>query len=79
MIRVTVELVPYSCPERPEKLGEMVIANDGTGTPTDGHYTTRVRGKNYRWRFGRVFHFPRQRLNVWHLVGRALDEMGYTE
>jgi hypothetical protein len=63
------------------RLGQAIIANDGCGSHTRGHYLVRIgrRGQTLQevWthphRAGRVEHYPRLRLSVWHLVRRALD------
>lgn len=76
MIRVTVELLPYGRESDKRTLAVGEIANTGIGTSKSGYY---------RCRFGRVgthsplngrssevVCFPRKRLNVWHLLARAL-------
>lgn len=75
MIRITVELVPYSAPHKPRHLGTAVIYNDGTGTATVGNYRVGLskRGRPRSvWKEGRVRGFPRKRLGAWDLLFRAL-------
>lgn len=77
MIRITVELIPFGF-GKPQHLGTCKISNDGTGTPTVGHYRVRLskRGRPAStWRTGTVRDFPRRRLGVWDLMYRALREI----
>jgi hypothetical protein len=60
-----------------EKKGVLTIANDGSGTPTNGHYTFKVMkhiGRPGVWKQGSVQNFPRSRLGPWDLLYRALRE-----
>lgn len=79
MIKVTVELIS-AIDGHHEILGEAIIHNDTTGSKTRGNYRaifsrrgglTATRGNVYR--NAAVFDFPRQRLNAWHLLHRALE------
>jgi len=38
MLRVTIELVPYGIEEDAQRIGTMLIANDGTGSYKFGNY-----------------------------------------
>jgi hypothetical protein len=67
MLRVSVELIP-SWVGPPKQLGVMTITNDGTGTPESGNYYATLNGSHHAFTG-----FPRQELNVWDLVHRALD------
>jgi hypothetical protein len=72
MIRVTVELVSARTGET-TRLGDALIFNEGSGTPTRGTYGAVFRLKRLRpWRTSRVMDFPRQSKNVWYLIYRAL-------
>jgi hypothetical protein len=80
MIRITAELVPHGVGE-PVHLGTAIIANDGKGVETIGHYNVWLGKKGQThdpvimaqsWRYGRVESFPRKRLGVWDLLYRAL-------
>jgi len=73
MIRVTVELIPWGVGE-PQKLGEMHIANDATGTKERGNYYAKVYRKGSRkvLRLGQVKDYPRLSYNMWRLVLRCL-------
>lgn len=86
MIVVTIEL-HSAIDGRREKLGEMLIANDGTSGDTQrGNYDVRVMRKGVwsnglpGWdrvarsvaRFGKVTGYPRLSYNVWRLIARAV-------
>ena len=81
MIVVTVELWPHGDPrpESREKLAQMVIANDGTGTVKRGNYTgsTLRKGTLRQQRAGRVENHARLSYNVWVLVRKMLEAMKY--
>ena len=84
MLRVTIELVSANTGQT-TKIGEMHIANRGTGTALLGNYAARVLRKN-SWpkdrgalwnqgketRTGIVSGYQRQAHAVWRLVLRAL-------
>lgn len=78
MIRVTIELVPYGI-GKPQLLHQIEIANDGTGSAFVGDYKARRSRKGATvppwqdWDDKVVTKFPRQRLNVLHLLHRVLN------
>jgi len=78
MLRVTIELLPLGDEEHKEKLGEVLIINDGTGTPQIGNYKVRLmKAAKYAkspgvWKRGIVKDFPRQVLGPYDLLLRAL-------
>jgi hypothetical protein len=79
VIRVTVELISARS-GKTEKLAEMHICNDGTGTDAKAHYTGRVLKKpafSSIVKMGKVMNHKRYDLHVWHLVGKMLANMGY--
>ena len=91
MLVVKVEL-HSAIDGRIETLGEMVIANDGTGTNTKGNYDSYVirkgaklyetmrriyRGDANPVRKGKVEGYSRISRPVWDLVALALKNMGY--
>jgi len=89
MIIVTVEL-KSAIDGRTTKLGEMIIANDGTATSmTKGNYDAFVYRKPKFFnrkkltdnvtRRGRVENYSRQSRVIWDLVGLALKNMGYAK
>lgn len=84
MIVIRMEMWPGGSPERKYLLGSAIIANDGTGTQTVGHYRVRIgrRGVDTPlkpftkpWKTGVVTNFPRMRLGAWDLLYRALKEI----
>lgn len=75
MIEITVTLNSAITGKR-TVLGEARIVNDGTGTKTRGNYVCGFKHKGRKWRDTRVTNFPRLKLNVWHLLGRALIQAG---
>jgi hypothetical protein len=79
VVVVKVELWPQGDASKAEKLGEVRIANDGTGTPARGNYNVelahsgRYAGKPGVWRKGRVEGYDRVGLSPYHLVVAALE------
>lgn len=84
MIVVRVEL-HSAISGQVSELARMNIANTGTGSATKGDYrceTLRGRSradldKGVQQRAGNVLNYPRLSIHVWHLVARALNNMGY--
>lgn len=72
MIKITVELWPYGIEAKKEVIGEMKIANDGTGTRSIGNYTFKVWSKGKLWKIGAIKGFHRLRFNVWYLIFNCL-------
>ena len=76
MLRVTIELVPFGVESQKRTLGNLIIANDGTGTATRGNYKavffSRV-GHRYHREYA-VRGFPRQTKSAWNLLHRILKE-----
>ncbi len=81
MIYVRIEMHPRGDKSRARLLGEMHIANDGTGTETTGNYMailTRALSKSSEgnrvraWKQARVAGFPRKRLGPYDLLYRVL-------
>jgi len=71
MIKITVELYPHGYSENIVKLGEIKIANDGTGTINKGNYKFNIdTGKKKNWKTGEVKDFPRTSKNVFYLIKR---------
>ena len=77
MIRVTVEIVPFGVESRARKVGEMVIANDGTGDNKTGNYDACLQAEYTEGRPGRLTEFSRS-ASVWTLVGSFLKLWGHT-
>lgn len=79
MIRITVELISANT-GKISKLGEMHIANDGSGTGHHGSYDGRIlRAPKFEavTRIGHVHRHDRVSLTVWHLIAKMLKTMGY--
>ena len=79
MIIITVELQSARDGRR-EKLGEMHIANDGTGSDAVAHYDGRVLRKptfDTITKVGKVMNHRRYNHTVWHLIAKMLRTMGY--
>lgn len=78
MIRVLVEMIPHSNPDKRRVLGEAFIDNDGTGTNAECSYNMRLmKSPEYAtrpgvWKKGRIERFPRLRLGPWDLLLRGL-------
>lgn len=59
----------------PEFLGEMRIANDGTGTETVGHYNFELYNKaGALLHTGRILGFPRKQQGAWRLLAQAMQK-----
>lgn len=84
MIVVTVAL-HSAVTGRVTELGTMVISNDDTGTETHGNYDVRLGRKGASiervldnpLRHGRVERHARLSLNVWKLVSKAIEAVGF--
>jgi len=78
MLRITIELLPDGDEEAARPLGQLMIANDDTGTPLNGHYDTQLttfdRDGGSFVRTGRVENFNRERSAV-DLVMFALEKL----
>ena len=80
MIRVTVELVPHGIESRARKIGELRIANDGSGDRDIGNYTAVLHAEytDEDGRVGYVRNFKRRKQSVWSLIGGCLKLWGHT-
>lgn len=76
MIVVTVKLWPKGDRTRERVLGELEIANDGTGTLEVGNYRGLLRAEytGPAGRPGQVRGFRRRRQSVWTLIGAFLKQ-----
>jgi len=86
MLRITVELWPGGSPRTIKELATLVIANDGTGDQLTGNYKFWSFGPG---EFDKAYNsakFPKpdetladhdRRENVWSLVKKALDKLGF--
>jgi hypothetical protein len=78
MLVVTVELWPGGNKEKSCVLGQALITNDGTGSPTVGNYKFSLMGKNKRrlkYGTGRLTGFPRKREGPWSLLARIMMQV----
>lgn len=77
MIRVTIELDSFGLGTNVTSLGEVIIANDGTGTRTRGNYKVKVYGKTGLKviREGRLENWPRLAKHPVDLVAAALEQV----
>jgi hypothetical protein len=73
VIVVKIEMWPGGDQSKAYPIAVGVIVNDGTGTKSKGNYEFSLGLKRPNWRVGKVFDYPRQRLNVWHLLHEVLD------
>ena len=77
MIRVTLELLPFGDSSNPKHLGTIYIANDASGTHTDGNYNYRLTRRGSLttvFRTGEIKNFPRKRLGAYDLLFRVLRD-----
>lgn len=81
MIVIKIELWPHGDRRRKKNIGTVVIANDGTGTPTRGNYHCVAAGRGNRStrppcrQFGRVVGFARKSRSAYDLLKLALEAM----
>jgi hypothetical protein len=76
MIVVTVELKSAISRTRDRTLGQVTIANDGTGTATRGNYLAVATGRGGRTlATARVEGFPRRSRHALRLLVRALKAL----
>lgn len=74
MLRVTIELVPHGDESRAKRIGEMIIANDGTGGTFHGNYQALVGSDQWSGepeQYVRIHSYDRRK-NVWDLVEMVL-------
>jgi hypothetical protein len=73
MIKVFIELWPYGNADRAKNIGELEIANDGSGFSDLGDYKARL-SPNEPWTEKAVVGFPRQTEEVTKLLYLALKK-----
>ena len=75
MLRVTIELVPHGDESRAKRIGEMIIANDSTGSYERGNYKAVIDAD--QWTGDGIKHANLQnwdrRNNVWGLIETLLS------
>lgn len=78
MLRVTVEIVPHGVEADKRVIGVLEIANDGTGTASDGCYFVKsfiTEGTPDREKLPRRIKHKRA-LGFWPLIARCLSKIG---
>jgi len=76
LIKIIIELWPHGFETNKMKLGEMKIANDGTGTPSKGNYYFDLFLKRKKvWKSGKITNFPRGNKNIFYLIKQCLNEV----
>lgn len=72
MLRCTIELIPHGNILKKETLADLIIINNGTGTPEIGNYNVRLeeKGKVYK---GKVKNYPRLQYGPAFLVAKAIE------
>jgi hypothetical protein len=82
VIVVKVELWPHGDESKARPIGQIAIANDGTGTAESGNYNVvlahagRFYGRKGAWRRGRVTGYQRIRQSPYHLLAMAMRACG---
>ena len=77
MIVIKIELWPHGIRKKSREIGRIVIANDGTGTPTKGNYKVSLSHagsyakKVGAWKSGKITGHLRK-LSPYHLVQSAI-------
>lgn len=75
MLRVKIELVPFGDETKAKTIGEMLIANDGTGTAEKGNYAAVVAPDEWNGQpimYANLKNYDRK-LSVWCLVQSLLE------
>ena len=71
MIRVRVDLVPFGNEDEAKEIGQLVLANDGSGNAFTGNYVFVYADDSGREHEGSVKDFPRQQ-GIWELLAECL-------
>jgi len=75
MLRVTVELVPFGDESKKRKIGEMVIANDGSGDISTASYQAWIGADDHSGdpaMFSKLERHDRSK-SVWELIKLLID------
>jgi hypothetical protein len=73
MLRIRVEVVPFGVESDSREIGQMLIANDGTGDSSSGNYVfvyANTHGEHYE---GTVKNFARKN-GFWELISECLAD-----
>ena len=76
MIRVRVDLVPFGNEDEAKEIGQLVLANDGSGNAFTGNYVFVYADDSGREHEGSVKDFPR-RQGIWELIAECLSNPSY--
>lgn len=72
MIRVRVDLVPFGNEDEAKEIGQLVLANDGTGNAFTGNYVFVYADNSGLEYEGSVKDFPRK-MGIWELLAECLS------
>ncbi len=72
MIRVRVDLVPFGNEDQAKEIGQLVLANDGSGNEFTGNYVFVYADNSGTEYEGSVKDFPR-RQGIWELLAECLS------
>jgi len=75
MLRVRVEVVPFGVESNSREIGQMIIANDGTGDSSSGNYVFVYSDTHGEYGEGTVKDFARAN-GFWELVSECLSNPG---
>jgi len=78
MLRVTVDLVPFGDESRVQPIGEMIIANDGTGNDEFANYVFAMHDDRRGTDFGTAENFYRG-AGVWELIAHCINQGSWKE
>lgn len=80
MIKITIELDSRGLGQQVKELGTLIIANDGVGGKTIGHYNVRQLDINGRTvKTGHVKNHKRTNESIWKLINKSLTALGHGE
>jgi pyoverdine/dityrosine biosynthesis protein Dit1 len=71
MIRVRVDLVPFGNEDEAKEIGQLVLANDGSGNAFTGNYVFVYADDSGKEHVGSVKDFPRKQ-SIWKLIAECL-------
>ena len=72
MIRVRVDLVPFGNEDKAKEIGQLILANDGSGNVFTGNYVFVYADNSGVEHEGSVKDFPR-RMGIWELISECLS------
>jgi hypothetical protein len=75
MIYIRVEKWIRGDKNQRELIGELKIANDGSGSATSGNYDATLYGRKGRMGSTQIKNFPRHERHAWDLVAKVLNAL----